>query len=395
MIIQQPVTQSAAENLTTTLADNTTNNNSANNNNSNIGSDNSKKKRRKWFPRWLAPVRFKKKQEKGEEQREEQRKKDRGQQHHVSLGIAAMREEGRGAGEGGTPINNDITDQQLQQQRYSSASLIGTSTITPATTIPPVFIPPRLQRNSWAAPETSYQQYQNEKLELLQEGLCGLNNVNILHALGEHNRAVTGGSGRARATTSMIILSSQPQQQRQRQLRQQEIKRDSGVSFITQQQQANNSNNNSNNKTRRRFSARLRSVREQDEQEQQEQQQQQQQQQQQHNQLSNTSTLIGFRYPRMVHRQTLRDAAIHVLSSEISLYESEDYFNDNGYVDERNVDYHDQGMNINRRQQQQEYIQGIGRVATLGNRNSNSIRQQCYQPRNKRFSDPGLVLYSR
>ncbi|KAG2217403.1 hypothetical protein INT45_005893 [Circinella minor] len=316
VIIQQPVTQLIVENLTTTLADNTTNNN---NNNSSVNNNNNQKKRRKWFPRWLMPVRFKRKQ--GEERQEKQHKQELGKHQHASLEITAMGKEE------GTLINNNAVNQQpLQQRRYSSTSPTKASAITPTTATPPVSTPPHVERNSWAAPETSYQQYQNEKLELLHEGLCGLNNVNILRALGEHNRAVTGKGERAGTTTSMIILSSQPQLQEQQQLRHQDIKRDSGVSFTTQQQHANNSN-----KSRRRFSTRLRSVREQDEQE----------QQQQQNQLGNTSTLIGFRYPRMVHRKTLRDAAIYVLSSELSFYENEDYFDDHGYVDEMD-NHHDQ-----------------------------------------------------
>ncbi|KAI8143208.1 hypothetical protein BJV82DRAFT_611798 [Fennellomyces sp. T-0311] len=170
------------------------------------------------------------------------------------------------------------------------------TTATTTTTTTTAHIIP--QRNSWAAPDpSSYQHYQTEKLEIMHEGLCGLNNVNIIRALG----------GDRPTTTSMVLLPSQQQQ---------ELKRDSGVSFASQKSR------------RKRFSVRLGALREDD--------------QEQQQQPPSPSTLIGVRYPRMIHRQTLRDAAIHVLSSDLSVWDNDD-------MDE-------------------EY------------------------PRNKRFSDPGLVF---
>ena len=132
-------------------------------------------------------------------------------------------------------------------------------------------------RNSWA-PDSSYEHYQSEKLEIMHEGLCGLNNVNIIRALG--------GDGPVVALT--------PPQQQQQQQQQQELKRDSGVSFGSLR--------------RKRFSVRLGALREDD-----------------HEQnMAHASTLVGVRYPKMIHRQTLRDAAIHVLSSDVSLWDQDD-----------------------------------------------------------------------
>ncbi|KAI9484386.1 hypothetical protein BDB00DRAFT_878915 [Zychaea mexicana] len=344
-----------------------------------------KKKRRKWF-NWLTPVRFKRKQE--------------DQEYQQQQGPAATASINPATAPTTTLVDTTIADDEKNtyyegRQRHRPSSSTTTATATSAR---------QLQRNSWAAPETKYQHYQNEKSELLHDGLCVLNNVNILRALGGDRiiaaasaSAGTGGgtgTGGRPNTTSMILL---PSQQR-RHLHHQGVKRDSSVSFPARQHQQSNKTN------RRRFSARLRSVRE-DVQEQEQQQKQQLRRWNTSNDgISSTTatTLIGFRYPRMVHRHTLRDAAIQVLSSELSLWENEDQLNNNGEDDDGDYDDYDEDEDNIDYQQHHHHCHergGLARRNSLNNetsssRNSMSHTHRYYQSRNRRFSDPRMVFVS-
>lgn len=183
----------------------------------------------------------------------------------------------------------------------------------------------RARHVSWA-PGMIYEQYKQSKNEMIERGMFGLSNRNIAKALGG-DKAV-----------SMIFLppeaheqEQQRQNQQQQPQRQQSLtqshrsnsrKRDSGISlfaaFSSSSRQSRKRFSTLSVSNRRSinigFSPQLGALEEEDS----------------SNPIQRDhQEFMAFRYPRMVRRQTLRDAAIRLLSSDFSMWSDMDTGNYN------------------------------------------------------------------
>ncbi|KAG0166167.1 hypothetical protein DFQ28_007657 [Apophysomyces sp. BC1034] len=188
------------------------------------------------------------------------------------------------------------------------------ATTTTTTEIPrshnPIDTNKVARHTSWSA-GTTFEQYKKEKAAIIRRGLCGLSNANIARALGSEQKSLTSmlflptPSPDASAVSDDRSPSSPAVP-----------KRDSGISFFaaltspskpTHSPAITDSSSVSSVHGRRlsvsstrhhrgslRFSPRLSILREEDD------------------------DFIAFRYPKMVRMQALRDAAIQVLSSDMT-----------------------------------------------------------------------------
>lgn len=205
------------------------------------------------------------------------------------------------------------TKQFQELQHPDQQSPIRTSAVSHSATVPiPVShsttSPSRGRRarhTSWA-PGASLDQYRHQKQTLIYEGIHGLTNANIARALGE---------GRA---ASAIFLPH----------RSCSIKRDSAVfvqpSRSSQQQQPTQEQQQRRRSLSMRFAPQLGSLREEG------------------GSPNLKPSIVAYRYPKMVSRQALRDAAIQVLSSDFSLW-SEQEQPDDGADNDDNDDNDDKG----------------------------------------------------
>ncbi|KAL1932685.1 hypothetical protein VTP01DRAFT_8363 [Rhizomucor pusillus] len=156
----------------------------------------------------------------------------------------------------GGPNNND------NNVNTSSSSFLS----SPSTTTSPQQLPPL---------SPSYSQYRQEKMALIEQGLSNT------------TTAVLGMS----STFASVLFTQQPTTSSSSSTT---PKRDSGVSFFAAARTTVDSKRKSSKQSSASAAPHLR------------------------DNDQNSDSLIAYRYPKMVHLQTLREAAIHALSSDIA-----------------------------------------------------------------------------
>ncbi|ORZ03545.1 hypothetical protein BCR43DRAFT_483550 [Syncephalastrum racemosum] len=148
----------------------------------------------------------------------------------------------------------------------------------------------------------SFEQYQYDKWTLIQEGLKGLSNSNIAHALGANNPHSHNHNRHSSSLISVLFSTSATESSSSAAaaavLANKEPKRDSGISLFAALSSSSSSKKKAHQIHREPPSEPANSPQ----------------------QIScDSDGFLALRYPCMVHLQTLRSAAIHVLSSDMTL----------------------------------------------------------------------------